>query len=284
MSKSNANPGRHLCVGIPGLEVSGETRRLLATVQPAGIILFARNIDSSPQLRELTRQLRELLPAAFIAVDQEGKRVNRLRAIVGELPGIAEVKQTGRARELGRQIGASLRAHGIDLNFAPVLDLETGGDNALAERCWGTTPEEVIRWAGEFLAGMRSAGVRACGKHFPGLGNARQDSHEVLPVVATWNAAELQPFTALPLPALMVSHAVFPALDARPASVSRKIMTGLLREQLGFTGTIFTDDMEMGAIRDFEGAVVEAVRAGADIVLVCHTPAKMMAAYECLHR
>jgi len=117
---------------------------------------------------------------------------------------------------------------------------------------------------------------------FPALAVRNRDSHEVLPTVTRWSGADVRPFNELKLPAIMVGHAQYPALDNRPASLSRKIVTGLLREQLGFRGTVITDDMEMGAIHNFESAVVDAVRAGADIVLVCHTPAKIMAAYEAL--
>lgn len=278
------HPGQRLCIGITGTALTADTRQLLETVRPAGIILFTRNIDSSEQLHDLTCDLRALPSRPFIAVDQENKRVNRLRYVVGELPGLAEVKPAGQARELGRQIGRSLRDHGIDMDFAPVLDVETASDNALRERCWGKTPDEIIQHAGAFIAGLEEFGVRACGKHFPGLGHAHQDSHEVLPTVTGWDESELRPFAELKLPAIMVGHAIYPELDDRPASLSRKIITGLLRQKLGYRGLVITDDMEMGAIHDFEAAVVEAAAAGADIILVCHTPAKIMAAYECLHR
>jgi len=290
MSQPFANVGQHLCVGITGTELTPETRRLLETVRPGGIILFSRNIDNSAQLRELTRQLHEELPVRpFIAIDQENGRVNRLRSIVGDLPAIADIKRTGNAEEFGRQVGRSLRDHGLDLDFAPVLDLEIFDDftdNSLRTRCWGKTAEEVTKWAGEFIEGLQSENILACGKHFPGLGGAQQDSHEVLPTVTRWGDADLQPFINLRdrLPAIMVSHAHYPILDSRPASLSSAIMTGLLRERLGFTGVIVTDDMEMGAITDFEGAVVAAVQAGADLVLICHTPEKIMTAYEALQK
>jgi beta-N-acetylhexosaminidase len=263
-------------------------------------VLFARNVDSSAQLRELTRQLHEDLPVRpFIAIDQEARRVNRLRSIVGELPGIEEVKRTNTAREFGRQIGRSLREHGIDLDFAPVLDLEVFDgctDNALRDRCWGRSHEEVTHRAGEFIDGLTEAGVQACGKHFPGLGASQHDSHEQLPTIARSRdrllAEDVQPFRRLSsrLPAIMVSHGHYTAFDGKtpqPASLSAAIVTGLLREQLGFTGVIFTDDMEMGAITQcgsFADSVAGAVQAGADVVLVCHTPEKIMTAYETLAR
>jgi beta-N-acetylhexosaminidase len=132
--------------------------------------------------------------------------------------------------------------------------------------------------------------VKACAKHFPGLGAARQDSHEVLPVIdrtaAELMAEDVEPFRQLSrkLPAIMVGHAVYPALDSKPASLSRRIVTGLLREELGFGGVVISDDMEMGAIGDLPAAVRQAVAAGVDLVLVCHTPEKIMAAFEALQR
>jgi beta-N-acetylhexosaminidase len=289
MSKPVNRAGQHLFIGIPGRDLTSETRQWLAEVRPGGVILFARNVDNARQLRDLTRQLREFTP--LIGIDQENNRVNRLREIVGELPALARLKATGGARAFGRQVGQSLRDLGINLDFAPVLDLELGDaavDNALRDRCWGRTAAEVTRHAGEFLAGLREAGVCACGKHFPGLGGARHDSHEELPTIdrsrdELW-AEDIAPYRELPLPAIMVSHAHYPAFDFGPASLSREIITTLLRRQLGYTGVVMTDDLEMRAIRDFHGAVRAAISAGADMLLVCHTPARILAAYEILAR
>lgn len=298
-----ANPGQHLCVGFPGTELTTETRQLLETVRPGLVILFARNIDNSRQLRELTRVLHEELPVRpLIAIDQESRRVNRLRSITGELPSIADIKKGGapaHAAEFGRQVGQTLRDHDLDIDFAPVLDLEIGNgvvDNALRERCWGQTFAEVVTWAGPFLDGLQSTGIRGCGKHFPGLGAARQDSHEHLPTIIRTRERllehDVQPFVALRdrLPLIMVSHGHYTAFDGetpRPATLSRTIVTDLLRRQLGYTGVIATDDMEMGAISQccrFSDAVTAAVEAGNDLILVCHTAEKIMAAYEVLAR
>ncbi|MEI6083939.1 MAG: beta-N-acetylhexosaminidase [Verrucomicrobiota bacterium] len=294
MSQSIANVGQHLCVGITGTALTPDTRRLLETVRPGGVVLFSRNIDSPEQLRNFTRQLHDELPVRpLIAIDQENKRVNRLRFVMGELPGIADIKQTGNAHDFGRQIGRALRDYGIDLDFAPVLDLETDADNALRERCWGTTAAEVTRWAGEFIDGLQGENILACAKHFPGLGGAQQDSHELLPTITRSRdellAADVQPFVNLRdrLPLIMVSHGHYTAFDGKtpkPATLSSRIITDLLRNQLGFTGVVVTDDMEMGAIHDFTGAVVESVLAGADLVLVCHSPDKIMAAYEAFQK
>ena len=294
--KSNA--GQHLCIGITGSELTPATRQLLKTVQPGGIVLFARNVDSADQLRALTQSLHEALPVRpFIAIDQENARVNRLRAIVGELPSITAVKQAGSVEEFGRTIGRSLHDLGIDLDFAPVLDLElfdAQTDNALRDRCWGRTAAEVVRLAGEFITGLESAGVAACPKHFPGLGASTQDSHEHLPTITRRReqllAEDIRPFAELAprLSALMISHGHFVAFDGekpKPASLSTEIVGELLRRQLGFDGLVVTDDMEMGAITksgDFATAVTGAIQAGVDIVLVCHSPEKILAAHEAL--
>ena len=291
------NAGQHLCIGIPGCELTLATRQLLETVRPGGIILFARNIDNADQLRALTRSLRELPMRPLIAIDQENQRVNRLRSIVGELPALADVKQAGNAEEFGRTVGSSLRDLGIDMDFAPVLDLAVGDgttENALRDRCWGRTAAEVIQWASGFIAGLEAAGVAACPKHFPGMGAAMQDSHEHLPTITRHRdqllAEDVRPFAELMpgLSAIMVGHGHYVAFDGvtpKPASLSAVIIGEMLRRRMGFTGLVVTDDMEMGAITrlgDFAKAVTGAIQAGADMVLVCHTPEKILAAHEAL--
>lgn len=300
MPRAYNDIGRHLFIGFRGTTLDSANRQLLDTVQPGGIVLFARNVDSEPQLRELTRLLRtQIASHPIIAIDQEHGRVNRLRPIVGELPTIATLKAAGRTAvtEFGQASGQILRACGIELNFAPVVDLElfdAGTDNALQERCWGRTAAEVIAWAGAFLDGMQASGVAGCLKHFPGLGGSRQDSHEELPTVdrsrSELLAEDIAPYRALHarVRAIMVGHAHYPALDGaspKPASVSNTIMTDLLRRQIGFGGLILTDDLEMGAIRrygELATVVVEALNAGADALLVCHEPACILAAHEAL--
>lgn len=293
--------GQHLCIGFTGLELTAETRRLLNTVRPGGVVLFARNIAAERELRALTRALRtEFSFRPLIAIDQENGRVNRLRNIIGEIPTIADLKRNGgvgRAREFGRRTGRWLRRFQIDLDFAPVFDLELFDqqvDNALRERCWGRTADEVIAWAGAFIEGLEREGVAACPKHFPGLGGAAQDSHEELPTIHRSRkqllAEDLKPYAKLlrRLPAIMVSHGHYPAFDGKkplPATLSPRIMTGLLRTKLRYTRLVLTDDMEMGAIAQFgsfERAVVQSVRAGADMLLVCHIAEKALAAHEAL--
>jgi beta-N-acetylhexosaminidase len=281
--------GQHLFIGFHGTELTADTRQLLRAVQPAGVILFARNIVSASQVRALCR---ELPAGTILAVDQENRRVNRLRDIVGELPALADVTSPG---EFGSEVGRCLRGLGIHLDFAPVLDLElfdARTDNALRGRCWGRTASEATARAGAFLDGLQRERVAGCAKHFPGLGGARCDSHEELPMIRRSRAAleeDLEPYRQLKsrLPAVMVSHAQYPAFDDKPASLSVRIMGSLLRRELGFDGLVISDDLEMGALRPF-GSVgetaVAAVRAGADVVLVCHTQERILAAHEALSK
>ncbi len=300
-SPQHTHVGQHLFIGIPGTELTAETRRLLKTVQPGGVVLFARNIESAADLRALGSALRaECAYRPLVAIDQEHGRVNRLRSIIGEALTIAEIKKSGdieQAEDFGRTTGRWLHQFGIDVDLAPVFDIELFNkktDNALHERCWGRTADEVVRWAGAFLEGLEREGVAACPKHFPGLGGALLDSHEKLPTIKRAReqllAEDVVPYTRLMrrLTAIMVGHGHYPAFDGekpRPASFSKSIITDLLRKQLGFMGLILTDDMEMGAISQIgslERAVVDAVDAGADVVLVCHTTEKALAAHEAL--
>ena len=300
MSALLANPGQHLFIGLTGTELTPATRQLLQTVQPGGVVLFARNVDNADQLRALTRSLHAALPVRpMIAIDQENQCVNRLRAIVGELPTIAEVKRTGTAEQFGHAIGAGLRDLGVDLDFAPVLDLElfdAQTDNALRDRCWGRTAAEVVSWAGAFITGLETAGVASCAKHFPGLGAALQDSHEQLPTITRrldqLLVEDIRPYAELAsrLSAIMVGHGHYVAFDGKtpkPASLSFAITGELLRQQLSYTGLVVTDDMEMGAITrtsDFTAAVTGAIQAGSDMVLVCHTPERILAAHKALSK
>lgn len=298
---SATHVGQHLFIGFAGAQLTPENRRLLKTIQPGGVVLFARNIGLAGELRALGKVLGTEFPyRPLIAMDQEGGHVNRLRSIIGETPTIAEIKREGaveKAEDFGRTTGRWLHQFHVDIDFAPVFDLEIfdeKADNALRERCWGKTTDEVIAWAGAFLEGLEREGVAACPKHFPGLGASTQDSHEHLPTISRLRkqivSEDVQPYAKFlrRLTAIMVSHGHYPAFDGEkplPASLSRRIITDLLRGQMGYTGLIFTDDMEMGAISQFgsfEQAVVEAFYAGADVILVCHSPQKALAAHEAL--
>ena len=302
MSNPSAYIGQHLFIGLTGTDLTSDSRKLLQAIRPGGIVLFARNVDSPAQLREFCSRLRQELPIRpVVAIDQEQNRVNRLRNVIGDALTIADLKKSGdvkQAENFGRTTGQWLRQFGIDIDFAPVFDLELFGpqtDNALCERCWGRTAEEVVKWAGAFLNGLQHEGVVACPKHFPGLGGATLDSHEKLPTIKRTRdqllSEDVAPYVRMMsrLSAIMVGHGHYPAFDSvtpgRPASLSRTIMADLLRRQLGFAGLVLTDDMDMGAISQLgsiEQAVVEALQAGADIALICHNAEKMLAAHEIL--
>jgi beta-N-acetylhexosaminidase len=271
-----------MIVGLPGLELDGESRRILELVQPAGVILFRRNVANVSQLKALVSAIREVVPTSLLMVDAEGGRVDRLAPAVGAAPGAAAVAGGGDrlARRAGLWIGASLAAFDLDVDLAPVIDLDSGEtDNALAQRTWGTEADQVTARGAAFLEGLFESGVVGCIKHFPGLGAATKDTHHhgaEIRLDEPAAAVHLEPFRRLALAAgaVMVSHASYPHFDpeGRPASVSPPIVTGLLRERLGFGGVTISDDLEMHALAPIGGLperAVAAVRAGCDLAAVC---------------
>ncbi|HTQ02480.1 MAG TPA: beta-N-acetylhexosaminidase [Polyangiaceae bacterium] len=278
---------RLLNVGFPGTTLDAETARLLE-LGVGGVVLFARNVEAPSQVAELTAALKRGASAPLVvAVDQEGGSVARLRAGFTRLPPFRALGDAGDpelARAVGALVGTELRAVGVDWNFAPVLDVDTNPENpVIGTRALGADPERVASIALAFAAGMLSAGVAPCGKHFPGHGDTRQDSHHELPrlphPLARLERVELVPFTraiAAGMPALMAAHVVFEALDREnPASMSARVVGELLRARLGFSGLVVTDDLEMKAIADhfaIEDVAVRALTAGVDVLLVCHSP------------
>jgi len=288
-------------VGLPRPALDRETREFLAERCPGGVILFKRNIRSAEQLRRLVADIHATGAGVppLVALDHEGGRVDRLpHPPFTHFPPMALVGESGDTRlaeAVGRAMGRELRAVGIDLDFAPVLDVWSNPRNrVIGDRAFGTTPRAVARLALAFARGLARAGVLACGKHFPGHGATVGDSHFVLPRVRRSRralaATELVPFAraaAADIPALMTAHVVVPALDARrPATVSPKICRDLLRRRLRFRGVLFSDDLEMQAMagrRRVGRAAVEALRAGCDMLLVCQSLAaarEAMAAVE----
>ena len=288
-------------IGLPGPTLDRATRAFLAEHPPGGVILFKRNIRSAEQLRRLVADIHATGAGVppLVALDHEGGRVDRLpHPPFTHFPPMALVGESGDTRlaeAVGRAMGRELRAVGIDLDFAPVLDVWSNPRNrVIGDRAFGTTPRAVARLALAFARGLARAGVLACGKHFPGHGATVGDSHFVLPRVRRSRralaATELVPFAraaAADIPALMTAHVVVPALDARrPATVSPKICRDLLRRRLRFRGVLFSDDLEMQAMagrRRVGRAAVEALRAGCDMLLVCQSLAaarEAMAAVE----
>src|SRR5271157_4863740 len=294
------NIGQLLIIGFDGTKMSPRLASLLTKIQPAGVILFARNITGAEQTHTLLRECQKCVATPlFTCVDLEGGTVDRFRNVIGSAPSAAEVFATGsRAlfRKHGRVIGENCRALGFNLDFAPVLDLAfEASRSVMSSRVVSDDPKQVVIYAREFLRGLDEAGVLGCGKHFPGLGEATLDTHHALPSVEKplrklWDE-DLAPYRSLSLrrelPFVMVSHAAFPAVTKgrTPASLSKKWITGILRKRIRYTGLIVSDDMEMGAVLEFapiEQNVVEHIRAGGDFALVCHKEELVVRAYEAL--
>lgn len=272
--------------GVEGLVLSARERELFSRLQPAGYILFTRNIEDYELTRELTDELRRLTTGPdepIIAIDQEGGRVVRTAEIGVHLPSAAALAQKGSSHQIRQAAyynAACLHTLGVNTNFAPVLDLASPHANALPSRCWGYDTQSVITHAGVWNRATFGRGILTCGKHFPGMGAAECDPHHDLPVLHgtrdSFLASATMPFTALmpELPSLMIAHLLIPEIDAElPTSLSPALVQGFLRNQLGYEGVVFTDDLCMGAIAKryspAESAVL-ALKAGCDLPLVCH--------------
>ena len=284
--------GQLVVVGFEGTRLNTEIRSLVSQHFVGGVTLFARNIQSIRQLARLTNDLQTLTQETepriplFIATDQEGGWVARLKTGATVLPGnmaLGATRSAELAEQAGRITAIELAAVGINLNFAPVMDVNNNPRNLVIDRrSFGECPDLVSRLGSAYITGLQRNGVLATAKHFPGHGDTTVDSHADLPTVGHGveriRAIELKPFRAASearVAAIMTAHIVYSALDAdRPATLSRPILTDLLRGELGFDGLIITDDMEMKAIdrryRTGEAAVM-AIEAGADIVLTLWT-------------
>lgn len=295
--------GQMLMVGFEGLTPPSDLLRKVEQGRVGGVILFGRNLQDAEQTAHLTQMLQEAAadggqPPLMIAVDHEGGGVQRLRQGFTQLPSEMAMAASGDAAlvsTLYRQAAQELAAVGININFAPVLDVNNNPLNpVIGLRSFGSQAEPVARWGQTAVQAWLDGGVIPCGKHFPGHGDTAQDSHLTLPQVAhprdRLEAVELLPFRAAVdggLPALMTAHIVFPALEqARlPATLSRTILSDLVRGDMGFTGVLFTDCLEMNAIKDTVGTVrgaVLAAIAGADVLLVSHTRTLQDEAYTAL--
>jgi beta-N-acetylhexosaminidase len=274
--------GELLFVGVEGTRLTAAEAGLLGKVLPAGVVLVQRNIADEETLRMLMAELRAAVPGATLALDAEGGPVDRLRGVVGPAPGadLLALQAPARARRAGYWVGAALAGLGFDLDLAPVVDLDHGrAGNALDRRTFGADPRRVASRAGAFLDGLHAAGIGGCLKHFPGLGAAGADTH-VAPAAIGLDADALArdraPFAALAAraEAVMAGHAVYPALDpeARPATLSRALCTGLLRRSVRFRGALLSDDLEMGALApwgELPERGREALAAGCDGLLFC---------------
>lgn len=278
-------PGQLLCVGLAGTRLAPGERRALARLAPGAVILFKRNYESRGQIIELCDAIhRACEPAPLISVDQEGGRVIRLGAPFLRLDAartLARRHTPAQLQELAESMARELRAAGVAIDFAPVLDVLTNPANeVIGDRAFGTTAKTVTRYGLAFMRGLMRGGVVPCGKHFPGHGNVREDSHFDLPVSRVRRRSlfdvHLRPFMAAiaaGVPMIMLAHLMIPWLDAaRPASLSAALVDRILRERLGFGGVVATDDLQMEALRAFgplENRAAAALEAGADLLLVC---------------
>lgn len=284
-------------IGVDGVELTAESRRRLAHPLVGGVVLFARNFETREQLLRLVHDLRELREARLLlAVDQEGGRVQRFLDGFTKLPALGRIGELRRERPgdaadyaywHGRVMATELLEAGIDLSFAPVLDLDRGSD-VIGDRALAGEPQAVVELGRAYIAGMHDAGMKATGKHFPGHGTVKADSHiadvcdeRTLDEIEN---SDLRPFAELAsgLDAVMIAHVVYPCLDSKPAGYSTAWLHEQLRRRIGFEGVIFSDDLGMHAARTL-GNVAQrtraALQAGCDAVLLCR-PEDVAALYS----
>jgi beta-N-acetylhexosaminidase len=279
--------GQLIMTGVPGKELDQETANLFRRIQPGAFILFGRNIESATQLRKLIDDLRELSDTEpIITIDQEGGRVSRLRRIGNEPPNAQQLRDKNDIdliRRHGDITGRLLRLFGFNLDLCPVLDLsfDEDAENSLRGRCYGKDVEQVVRNAGAFNAAMREQGIASCGKHFPGYSAATSDAHFQLPRIdrtrEDLDLNELAVFRQFvgDVDSMMICHAWYPCFETqpKPATVSRRIVTELLRNEFAFDGLVMTDDLDMGAILTgyrLDDAIRLCLEAGNDMMMICH--------------
>lgn len=277
-----------LMVDVGGLTLTAEDREVLAHPDVGSVILFSRNVDTPEQIRALTSAMREVRPELWIAVDQEGGRVQRFREGFTRLPAMRQfghqydtdpAAALAAAQACGELMAREVKSVGVDFSFAPVLDLDVGVSGVIGDRAFHTEPSAATALVRAFMNGMKAAGMMTIGKHFPGHGSVAADSHFALPVDdRSWaeiEAYDLQPFRALALEldGIMPAHVVYPQVDPLPAGFSSFWLKTVLREQLGFQGIIFSDDLCMegaagvGSMRERRDL---ALAAGCDVVLICN--------------
>lgn len=278
---------------VLGTELTSEDRERLSHPLTGGVILFSRNYESPSQLLELTAAIRAIrTPPLLIAVDHEGGRVQRFREGFTRLPPMRELgmiwdEHPHKAKTLAHQVGfvlaAELRAHGVDFSFTPVLDVDFGTSEVIGDRAFHHNPQAIADLAHSLMLGMKQAGMATVGKHFPGHGFVKADSHLEVPVderdFADIEFNDLIPFKQMidfGMAAIMPAHVIYPKIDKLPAGFSSVWLKDILRKHLGFGGVIFSDDLSMEGA-SVAGSVVErgeaALQAGCDMVLICNNPA-----------
>lgn len=293
--------GQLFMVGFLGTSVTTELASFIKEYKPGGVILFSRNLESVEQIVELTNDLQRCSPKSplLISIDQEGGRVSRLPKGFTIFPPcglLGRCNSSELAYAAASTTAKELRAVGINMNMAPVLDVNSNPDNpVIGDRAFGSTPDLVGELGLISAAGLQDNLVVACGKHFPGHGDTTTDSHKELPVVDAslerLHAVELPPFrraAASGIASMMTAHVLFKALDGRqPATLSHAVITHLLRGEMGYDGLVLTDDLEMNAIADRYGsgeAAVRAMEAGCDVLLICKERKREVEAFEAIER
>lgn len=291
---------RLFVAGVPTTTLDDATRMLHADVPFGGVVLFRQNAAEPRTMRALSAAIHRLdraLPP-LVAIDHEGGRVHRLSPPFTHFPAAAKVaaRGPGAVRAVATAMARELAAIGIDVTFAPVLDVHSNPVNpVIGDRAFATNPERAASLAIAAFRATRAEGLVACGKHFPGHGDTAADSHLELPIVEKSRRdllrTELVPFrraVAAGVPMLMTAHVLYPAFDPeRPATLSPVLLTGLLRRRLGFRGVICSDDLEMRAIADHHGpgeAAVVSLAAGADLLLYCHRQGDLRTAVDAVER
>lgn len=290
-------------VGMPGPQMDEDTRDLIRDYNVGGVVLFSRNIEGPIQLTTLCQDLQDTamefhgIPL-ILAIDQEGGRVSRLKEPFTQFPGNTvmgqDTKPIEKAMEFGRVTAKELKLVGLNMNFAPVLDVQRGEpEKHLQGRTFGEDVKKVSRLGKTVVRSLQEHGILAVAKHFPGLGRSSVDPHFDLPRIEIdmkeMEQVNLPPFQVainVGVSGIMTSHAIYPALDPeRPATLSPAILTQLLREKMGFEGLIITDDLEMGAIAKHWGiaeGAANAFEAGADILLICEDQRRVLEGIELL--
>src|SRR5687768_1681544 len=288
---------RMFCIGFDGYSITPHVERMIER-GISGVALFKRNVESARQFAKLCADLKHRAGRPFtICVDQEGGRVLRLRDAFTDIPSMRELGKAddaGLATQVGRILARELRAVNGDLNFAPVLDVDTNPKNpVIGDRSLGAEPARVARLGAALVRGIQGEGVAACGKHFPGHGDTWQDSHFELPRLPhgldRLEQIELAPFRAAVqagVATVMTAHVMYEGVDPKyPATMSKPILQGILRERLGFEGVIISDDLEMKAIAEsfgWEEAIIQSAAAGVDLMTVCHDEQRQESAMEVL--
>jgi beta-N-acetylhexosaminidase len=291
-------------VDVGGLELTPDDVERLQHPQVGGVILFARNFAAPLQLIQLTHSIRELrTPALVIAVDHEGGRVQRFRHGFTPIPAMRELGKLfdrdpaqgiAAARGCGFVMGSELQAHGVDFSFAPVLDVDYGESGVIGDRALHADPNVIAVLAEALQAGLNASGMMSVGKHFPGHGYVRADSHHEVPIddrtLTEITARDLVPFQRLArsgMGGIMPAHVIYPKVDSRPAGFSAVWLQRILREKIGFEGLIFSDDLMMEGASTAGGVVARAnaaLNAGCDMALLCNDPRSADSLLEGLER